>query len=297
MIVTNSFGKININAILIHELSHYALCNLNPNTACAPFDISKLRHLTSTADDLYGHHINYKASENSNEIKLFHDMKSDAKIFLKYEQAAKPVIIKAAQLLGLGEEKLSPYVLSKDFILYFKDNSLIDLFFKSPEFTLSQKKAFAQAYYQYNEEFYPDACPNKQWSFEDLKKYYEPCPEKISAEYIDLLRVSYPESFSKQVEFVKDYYFSYYKEKMNLTDNKLHFLERIADLVNREKDIYDIRSSYYHENAPKYSQYYVELIVRYPELIASGMDQDILDSFTGLAQFFDENFPQQYKFM
>jgi hypothetical protein len=70
VIVTNSFGKININAILIHELSHYALCNLNPNTACAPFDISKLRHLTSTADDLYGHHINYKASENSNEINL-----------------------------------------------------------------------------------------------------------------------------------------------------------------------------------------------------------------------------------
>ena len=75
---------------------------------------------------------------------------------------------------------------------------------------------------------------------------------------------------------------------MNLSNNQIWFLERIADLVNREKDIYDIASSYYGSDKPNYHQYYVELIVRYPELKASGMDQDILDSFAQLVQFYDD---------
>ena len=127
VIVNPAHGKFTSEAIAIHELSHYTLCNLNPNTGCAPFDLSKLKFLSSTQDDLYGYHINQQLSEDKQEVKFFKEVKDDANIFSKYEQAAKPVIVKAGQLLGLSEESFTPYVFSKDFILHLKDNSLIDL--------------------------------------------------------------------------------------------------------------------------------------------------------------------------
>lgn len=177
--------------------------------------------------------------------------------------------------------------MSKDFILYLKDNSLIDLFFNHPQPTLSQKKSVAQAFHQYMEEFYPDNCPNQSFY---LQKLYKTTTCSINfADYIKELGACALDSFESQTDFVKNYYLSYYKEKMGLTDNQAWFLERIADFMNREKDIYDVRSSYYGEKNPNYHQYYVELIVRYPELKASGMDQDILDSFSGLARFFSDH--------
>lgn len=288
VIINPTSGKFSSESIAIHELSHYALCNINPNTGCAPFDISKLNYFSSTQDDLYGHHINNQVSIDTKEVKFFQDFKTDATIFLQYEQAAKLVIIKAGKLLGISEDKFDPYVFSKDFILCLKDNSLIDLFLNAQNFTLSQKKVFAQAYHQYLEEFYPGQCVNKQVNFESLINS-ETCPVELSYEYISSLRFDDQDNFYNQVSFVKDYYFSYYKNSINLTENQNWFLERIADLVNREKDIYDIRPSYYNENSPSYYQYYIELIVRYPELKSSGMDQDILDSFVGLEQFFDDN--------
>ena len=285
VIVNPSYAKFTNENVAIHELSHYALCNLNPNTRCAPFDISKLSFLNSAQDDLYG----YRLNSNMGEVKFFQELKDDASIFLQYEQAAKLVFIKAGKLLGLSEEEFAPYSFSKDFILYFKDNSLIDLFFNSPSLTFSQKKVNSQAYYQYINEFYPEQSINKQLNFEDLKSYYELCPVKVNFEYISLLRFEENDNVRNQIDFVKDYYFSYFKDQKNLTDNQVWFLERMADLVNREKDIYDIKSSYYNEHAPNYYQYYVELIVRYPELKASNMDQDILDSFSGLIQFWECN--------
>ena len=75
---------------------------------------------------------------------------------------------------------------------------------------------------------------------------------------------------------------------MELNDNQVWFLHRMSELFNREQDIYKHPSRTCYDNEQhNYNEYYIELIVRYPELIASGMDQDILDSFASLAQYYE----------
>jgi hypothetical protein len=270
------FGKFTFESVMIHELGHYVLFSAFPASQGTPFDLSKLRLLQTTPDDIYGYHLNNKktSEDTTKEIKFFKEAHKDLDTFLKYEQGAKEVFTKAGELLGLKRESFEPYVLSKDFILFLKDNSFIDLFmhnleigFGNPpiENNLSRVKVFAEAYHSYAQGIFEDTCPNqlpKTWYNPDIK-------------------------FQDMVIFTEEQYFPYIIEKLSLNEDKIWFLERIAELLNRAKDIYDCPSSYFNEEC-NYSAYYQELAVRYAELKASGTSQELLNSFSGIAQAWEE---------
>jgi hypothetical protein len=286
VIVNPTSEKISDAAVAIHEIGHYLFCNLTPDAGCFPFDNSKIKLLSSTQDNQYGFFLNQTNANNSSEIKYFSELNKVNNVFLHYEIAAKPIFIKMGELLGLNKNALDPYVLSKDSILYLKDNTLIDLFLGTEKTTLSHMKAYAEAYYQYSKEF-PGTSLNENLTFIEDKKTDAICFAKPSYQDIENLRFDDQQNLSNQIDFVKNYYLPYFINKMNLTDNQVWFLNRMSEMFNREKDIYEIGASYFGESQPKYSQYYIELIVRYPEFIASGMDQDILDSFTNLVEYYE----------
>lgn len=287
VIINPTSGKITESAIAIHEIEHYLFCNLNPEAGCFPFDNSKIKLLSSTQDDQYGFFLNHTKTNGSSEITYFNELNKGNDVFFHYELAAKPVFIKIGELLELNKNALDPYVLSKDLILYLKDNTLVDLFLGAEKPTLSQIKAYAEAYYQYSEEFPGTSLNPNLYYIENDEPGTTICFAKPSYQDIENLRFDDQQSLENQINFVRDYYLSYFINKMNLTDNQVWFLHRMAEVFNREKDIYEIGASYSGENQPQYSQYYIELIVRYPEFIASGMDQDILDSFADLAQYYE----------
>jgi hypothetical protein len=271
-------GKFTPESIIIHELGHYVLFYLSLQGM--PFDLSKLGLLKTKQDDIYGYHLNnnneatISLNNSTQEVKFFKEAHSDLDKFLKYEQAAKQVFVKAGELLGLNEESFAPYVLSKDFMLFLKDNSFIDLFLDNFEvrlgmresFSLSRKKAIVDAYYSNLQGEFKDECLNqlpKTWDYKEVE-------------------------FSDMKQFVREQYFPHIIKHFSLNDDKIWFLERIAELLSRAKDVYDCPSSYFQEEC-KYSEYYQETIVRYAELKASGIEQGLLDSFSGLIQVWEEN--------
>lgn len=286
VIVNPTSNKNTDAAIAIHEIGHYLFCNLIPNAGCFPFDNSKIKLLSSTQDDQYGFFLNQTNADNSSEIKYFSELNNDNNIFLYYEIAVKPIFIKTGELLGLSKNALDSYIFSKDSILYLKDNTFIDLFLGTDKQTLSQMKAYAEAYYKYSKEF-PGTSLHKDFTDIPNEKADKICFSKPSYSDIQNLNFTDQQSLPNQINFVRDYYLPYYINKMNLNDNQLWFLHRMSELFNRATDIYDIKASYYGVDRPEYGQYYIELIVRYPEFVASGMDQDILDSFANLAEYYE----------
>jgi hypothetical protein len=66
---------------------------------------------------------------------------------------------------------------------------------------------------------------------------------------------------------------------LNLDAKDIHFLQRIADYVNRGEHMYDDNCN--RNNSEKYA----ELIVRYLELKAADAKADVVESFEGLAQY------------
>ena len=85
-----------------------------------PFDVSKLNLLKSMQSDNYGYHLNISSTKNTSFID---EAQNDINKFFKYELAAKQVFVKAGELLGLKSKEFDKYMLSKDVILFLRDNT------------------------------------------------------------------------------------------------------------------------------------------------------------------------------
>jgi hypothetical protein len=206
-------GKFTTESIVIHELGHYAVSGLYPYSNMKPFDVTKLNLEETTQDDVYGYHLNVKSAEKDT---FFEEAHNDIDKFLKYEQAAKKVFIKAGELLGLNAKSFEPYVLSKDFILHFKDNSPIDLFmlkleeqFGLENDSLSRKIVIYESYISHVEKGEED----------------NTCPMPSFVHYATLLRDDATCSFAIE---------NYIKNALNYEEMKgLVVSQYIPHLVNR----------------------------------------------------------------
>jgi hypothetical protein len=273
--------KLTPAAITIHELGHYVLFNAFPNSQGTPFDLSKINLLGTTQNDIYGYHFNKGQEQKGTFFKEAH---SDLDKFLRYEQGAKQVFVKAGELLGLNSAAFEPYVLSKDFMLFFKDNSFIDLFMDNFEASwgpqlkdlpLSRKKVFLNAYFSHLQEEFEDD------SFSIQGESGDTCPNALPHIKVEV-------KFQDIEKFAQEQYFPAIIKKFDLNEDKIWFLERIADVLNRAKDVYDCPASYAAEDC-NYGAYYQELIVRYAELKIAGIEQELLDAFSGLVAAWEED--------
>jgi hypothetical protein len=282
-------AKLNNAAITIHELGHYAISSLYPFGNVMPFDTSKLNLFELMPDDVYGYHLNIEGDRKS---KFFEEAQNDLKKFVKYELAAKQVYIKAGELLGLNGKAFAPYILSKDTILFLKDNSPIDLFAIKLEekmglcdTTLSRKIAITDAYIKHMENAYQgNTCDLPS----DIKMLIESDECSLSIEHY----INGDLNFDEIKGFMVYQHIPFLIKYFSLNEDKVFFLERISDLASRGQDIYGCPASYTTSNFVGVKcngdAYYQELMVRYAEFAAVGLEQELLDSFNNLSTYWQE---------
>lgn len=262
VIIGSPFDRFTLESVIIHELAHYVLFQNNPQGI--PFSLSRITFLELSQDDLYGHHTN---TRNYPDTQFVDNTNNDIKIVLQYEKAAKKLLLKAASLLGIQSNELENYTLSKDMILYLKDNSFLDLFLDNFEAkinvtqpSLSKKKVFFEAFYNKQQGVFEEACPIVNFTDTSVKDI---------------------------TTFARETFLPYLVQKLNLTSGQIFFLERIADFA-KLKDIYDCPASFFNKDC-SYSKYYIELIVRCPELSVTDIEKDLIDSCADLEQFWHEH--------
>jgi hypothetical protein len=287
IIYSGGFDGFSTESIVIHELGHYALFSIFPGSNGAPFETSRIDLQKTTQDDIYGYYLNTKGSMFTEELH------GDTDKFFQYEKGAKQVIVKAGEMLGLNNDELAPYLVSKDFIHFFKDNTFIDLFLDNFELrnnattlhSLSRKTVFAEALLSYQKEGIDGVCVNSTVDLFYNQGQPEICPTNCTD-------VSWVAGYDKVVEFVQIHYFPYIIERFSVNKEEMRFLERVADLVGQARDFYECAPSPERFSCHidcYYNGYYRELIVRYAELKADDASPEILSAFSGLTEYWQDN--------
>jgi hypothetical protein len=276
-------GMFTDESIAIHELGHNAISLLYPYSNMMPFDVSKLNLLKSMQSDNYGYHLN---------ISFIDESQHDINKFFKYELAAKQVFIKAGELLGLESKAFDKYMLSKDVILFLRDNSPIDLFmvkleekFGLENNELSRKMAILDAYTASVQKKYEDSCPAP--SAKEMLIDNKTCSFEIDSYLKDSL------TYKEIKGFVLDIYIPFLIDHFSLNEHRIFFLERISQLVALGKDIYGCPASHetvsYEGVKCNTDAYYQELMVRQAEFDAVNLDKNLLSSFDSLVTCWEED--------
>lgn len=282
-------GMFTDESIAIHEFGHNAISLLYPYSNMMPFDVSKLNLLKSMQSDNYGYHLNISSTKNTSFID---EAQNDVNKFFKYELAAKQVFVKAGELLGLKSKAFDKYILSKDVILFLRDNSPIDLFmvkleekFGLQNNELSRKMAIFDAYTAHVQKRYEDSCPVP--SFKAMIIDDKTSNFTIESYLKDSL------TYEEIKGFVLDIYIPLLIDNFGLNEHRIFFLERIAQLVALGKDIYGCPASYetinYEGVKCNTDAYYQELMVRQAEFDAVNLDQNLLSSFDSLLACWEED--------
>lgn len=242
-------------SVLVHEIGHYVIDALY-NLKAIPFNprSSLTKYVMEHPDILINNYL------DTGFAALSFFMGSDILIKLQeYEVEAKKVIMHAAKLLGVKASQFSPYNYSFEFIHHLKAVSTIGLFQLNADYkhnALSEKNKADDMVKEdtifsiYLDAFYPDTCPNYSLAF--------------AAEYI------LQESKSKVMTEV----FPDIVKKLNLSDQQIFFLERIADFAYRVED-----------GEKENDQFYSELIVRYPELYVAGIGGEEIEVLENLLTY------------
>jgi hypothetical protein len=257
-------------------------CILGLTVQCVKLNLQK-----TTQDDVYGYHLNVKSDEKAN---FFEEAHNDIDKFLKYEQAAKKVFIKAGELLGLNAKSFEPYVLSNDVILHLKDNSPIDLFSIKHEMqfglennSLSRKMVIYESYISHAEKSEEDdTCP-----MPSFMHYNTALRDDSTCSFAIENHINSALNYKEMEGLVINQYIPYLVDHFSLSEDRIFFLERVADLVTRGKDIYGCPASYTTINFEgvkcNNDAFYQELIVRLAEFQVVNLDSDLLSSFEDLA--------------
>lgn len=186
----------------------------------------------------------------------------------KYENAAKQPLHKAAELLQVIGALPEKYSFTSEHAEYFKQSTIIDLFllnslvgygFKnegvsSKETPWHVYKTILDIYMQYS------------------GPGHNSCPSIDKSRLKDLTQ-------SDVETWALEQFLPHIVTTLNLDAKDIHFLQRIADYVNRGEHMYDDNCN--RNNSEKYA----ELIVRYLELKAADAKADVVESFEGLAQY------------
>lgn len=241
----------NIQSVLIHELGHYIYEQVF-EAHSRPFDFESIRnfakiHKEDLTDPYIGDSTKYDIIYNDIALEEYRVIFQNS---FSYEKVARKPIELAANMLKIDIKSLEKYISSNDLAEYFKDHSYIDLFL------LSSAKNFNQTI-----DKLPDGI------FDNIYNIY-------LSEQRSLFKM--PPSREFVVKWATEEFFPLVKG-YDLTPTKVHFLERMADYVNRGAHVLDPRGR-------KESDYerHVELIVRSSELRAAKVEPEIIDAFKGL---------------
>jgi hypothetical protein len=235
----------NLASSLIHEIGHNFYDKIFKNTAL-PINRKHLENLNISEPINIMHAINLL--HQSNDPKLLSVINS-------FEEASKQPVNKAAELLGMDIKIMDKLQYVNEHTAYFKLNSIIDIFYlnflsyASPKAPISHDMMVSVLNIYYDQE-------------------YNKVPEFI---YV---------SQTVAVNFVLEQFLPQVVSELNLTESQIHFLMRISNYVNRGNHQYSDNL-----NTNLEFEKYIELIVRYSELKAAGIEDELLLSFSKLVEY------------
>ena len=247
---------INTAATFIHELGHYFYDQVFKNNAI-PIGRSEMKYLEQFFSET-------KPGEN-HSFKLQHTTLTDnipqsvSNLWSQYTDAARGPVYKAAELIGFDMKQMNEINTSYDYYKYFGEHSIISLFGYN---ALSQ--------FTDNDSF--------ELQDLDLKILVPLYLEYYSASQAQCIVLPFGKEVTTQqlVKWTLETFFPKIIEDFDLDSNQIHFLSRISDCINRGMNA-------------DYFAHYAELIVRYNELKAAGLEKDLLDSFHGLIKFHQDH--------
>lgn len=255
-----SANEFTTSSVLIHEIGHFFYHQLFKVDAM-PFYANDIKSMIKkfSEDDFIDLHmqIDLSIKDDPSFVSLINMLK-------KYEEAAKKPLNKAAELLQVTNAVPEKYGFTSEYVEYFKQSTFIDVFYLNASYGSKNEgyltketpihiyKSILDIYMQYSGPGY-DSCP----AIGEDKEFAQGEIETWAVE-----------------EFLP-----YIVETLKLDAKDIHFLQRIADYVNRGKHMYEENRSSSDNNK------YAELIVRYLELKAADAKPDVVESFEGLAQY------------
>ena len=233
-------------------------------TGSKPFSFEKLKNFTkdhrNEINDNYlkegwAYEFIYNTSK-AEEIKQILDEP------MQYEKVARQPIIMAAKLLKMNVNDLDRYVDSNDIAEYFKDHSYIDLF-------------LINSHSRFGVDIYGGSI-----SIDIMNNIYNIYYSKHNICHIDNpLIIRTLETTKDILKWVTEEFLYEIVTKFDLSPTKIHFLERIADYVNRGTHILDPNGRSEDDD-----ERHVELTVRSTELRAAGVEPELIESFVGIEQ-------------
>ncbi len=266
--INNSFideDLFNTESVVIHEIGHFVYDQLFQFDAM-PFDFNPLvklfqPHMIDSENDQFLRARSttyYKFLSDQNNIK---NLKKLIVPLFQYEEAARKPVDKAAELLRVNKTEYDKYLFKQEYTEYFKQNSYIDVFFLNADAAFSTEKMTNSTI----PDHIFDNILNVYLANHDCENY-DPFSKNITRE--EILRWATEEFLPKLVT------------ELNLSPRQIHFLERIADYINRGEHLLEDTDHSDDEN-----EKYVELIVRAMELKAAKIGSDLINSFEPLEQY------------
>jgi hypothetical protein len=275
---------MNIESVTIHEIGHFVYSQLF-GADHTPFNLSPIKNILNKLFNIYlefeknpYHNLYNQVSAAKETIdELLSGPKEFSEMVSVYKKAALQPLYKAAELLKLNISELAQYNDTIASTRYFKDHSNIDVFLLNSALSLNLR--------------------------EDLNTTSTSTIRVFDSIFDNLLQTYLEEEISCHSPYSHSHYLSRDEitiwnieqffpalvRDLELSPKQIHFLERIADYVNRDEQILDngmnqfnCKSSGLHIN-----EQYAELIVRSMELKAAGIDEAA--SFQEL-----DNFHMQY---
>lgn len=257
--------SITLKSFFIHELGHYFYNKVFTGGVALPFNFqdvfNKLKassksELNEAAMDNY---INYNIFEN----KIFNSLEKDdlkSTDFIQYKEAALAPVAKVASLLNIDiSDIVEKYSYPIEYNKYLIDNYIIHLFL------------FNQIYGNYPEEI-------SAYDYGMFKTIFD----VYNQFFVGECTIPIMEDLSNiETKVMQELYPAILKE-FKLTDNQIIFISRIADYMKRSYEYKNL------DQDPIRNNQNAELIVRFLEFKALGLDQDLIDSFAGLVEYYQK---------
>lgn len=272
----------NIESVTIHEIGHFIYHALY-NSDATPFSKDSVKEFLTSLVPKYKEYKDDEFEDGTAKFLIYNQENIIKNLFNitkkmgidSYESAAKKPIDKAAELLNINSSEYDKYIFTNEYCEYFKFNSPIDLFFQnsqigfafeakntsSPKTQASHDVFHNMAHYYYAEHTYCSISDNNNTA--PFQEIYKDATDDRS----EIIRWSIEDYLPKIII------------DLGLFNSQIHFLERIADYVNR--GLHKLQDHSFSSFMSDDNEKYAELIVRSMELKASGIseDADLIKSF------------------
>jgi|GEM_PF-5431695 len=265
----------NIESVTIHEIGHFVYDQLFKFDA-TPFNFSKIVPIIKLLfiereqyEFFYNEEIelNFLQDLSKNDHFVEQLVEAIKPIQLQYLTAAKQPVDKVVELLSLDDSSYDKYLGVNAYTEHLKFYSHIDLFFLNSANGISTDK-------------HPIEIPNNV--FHSILNVYlsehSTCPD----EYPYFENAEKEISKKEVITWASEEFLPKIIAEFGFSPNQIHFLERMADYINRGEHLLS-ESQYSHSGNG--NEKYAELIVRAMELKAAGLDQELVETFKGLEEY------------